>query len=321
MNIHTILVVAALAVLPVSAAAAEHTHTHRHTAKAASFAKVLNPEVPKTMTFAGVKVDLDREDMYERMDRELTSLVYGHGNTLLTIKRANKYFPVMAPILRTNGVPEDLLYLACVESYLNPRAYSGAKAAGIWQFIPATARQYGLEVSDEVDERYNLEKATAAACRYLKSAYTRYGNWESVMASYNGGMGCISGELSKQGVNTSFDLYLTDETSRYVFRIMAMKAVMENAPAFGFELRADQLYQPLEYTEETVSTAVEDWLAWAQEHGITYAQLREANPWIRAKTLTNKDGKTYTVKVPKASSLRRSTSHVKVYNQRWLKQQ
>lgn len=233
MKIYTILVVASLVLLPMSAAtAAEHTHTHRHTAKAVSFAIVPNPEVPKSMTFAGVKVDLDREDMYERMDRELSSLVYGHGNTLLTIKRANKYFPVMAPILRSNGIPEDLLYLACVESYLNPRAYSVAKAAGIWQFIPATARQYGLEVSDEVDERYNLEKATAAACRYLKSAYTRYGNWESVMASYNGGMARISGELSKQGVNTSFDLYLTDETSRYVFRIMAMKAVMENAPAF-----------------------------------------------------------------------------------------
>lgn len=322
MKIYTILVVASLVSLPMSAAtAAEHTHTHRHTAKAVSFAIVPNPEVPRSMTFAGVKVDLDREDMYERMDRELSSLVYGHGNTLLTIKRANKYFPVMAPILRSNGIPEDLLYLACVESYLNPRAYSVAKAAGIWPFIPATARQYGLEVSDEVDERYNLEKATAAACRYLKSAYTRYGNWESVMASYNGGMGRISGELSKQGVNTSFDLYLTDETSRYVFRIMAMKAVMENAPAFGFVLRADQLYQPMEYTEETVDSAVENWPMWAQEHGITYAQLRDANPWIRAKVLTNKDGKTYVVKIPKASSLRRSTSQVKVYNQRWLKQQ
>ena len=154
MKIYTILVVASLVSLPLSAAtAAEHTHTHRHTAKAVSFAIVPNPEVPKSMTFAGVKVDLDREDMYERMDRDLSSLVYGHGNTLLTIKRANKYFPVMAPILRSNGIPEDLLYLACVESYLNPRAYSVAKAAGIWQFIPATARQYGLEVYDEVEER------------------------------------------------------------------------------------------------------------------------------------------------------------------------
>lgn len=300
--------------------ATERTHTHHHSEKAVTFVSVPNPEVPKTMTFAGEKVDLDREDMYERMDRELTSLVYGHGNTLLTIKRANKYFPVMAPILRANGVPEDLLYLACVESYLNPRAYSGAKAAGIWQFIPATAKQYGLEVSDEVDERYNLEKATAAACRYLKAALARYGKWESVMASYNGGMGRISSELSKQGVDTSYDLYLTDETSRYVFRILAMKAVMENAPTFGFVLRADQLYQPMEYSEVEVSEAVEDWAAWSRERGITYAQLREANPWIRAKSMTNKSGKTYRVKIPVESSLRRSTAHIKVYNPRWIKQ-
>ncbi len=322
MNIHTILAMTALmAVAPTLALANDTHHTHHKDGKTVAFSGAPNPEVPKSMTFAGTKVDLDREDMYERMDRELTSLVYGHGNTLLTIKRANKFFPVMAPILRANGVPEDLLYLACVESYLNPRAYSGAKAAGIWQFIAPTARQYGLEVSDEVDERYNLEKATAAACRYLKAALSRYGNWESVMASYNGGMGRISSELSKQGADTSYDLYLTEETSRYVFRILAMKAVMENAPAFGFVLRADQLYQPAEYTEETVDGAVEDWPEWSKEHGITYAQLREANPWIRAKKLTNKDGKTYTVKIPKASSLRRSTTKVKVYNQRWIKQQ
>lgn len=320
MNTHILLTIVALAATPF-AMATERTHTHHRSENAVTFVSVPNPEVPKTMTFAGEKVDLDREDMYERMDRELTSLVYGHGNTLLTIKRANKYFPVMAPILRANGVPEDLLYLACVESYLNPRAYSGAKAAGIWQFIPATAKQYGLEVSDEVDERYNLEKATAAACRYLKAALARYGNWESVMASYNGGMGRISSELSKQGVDTSYDLYLTDETSRYVFRILAMKAVMENAPTFGFVLRADQLYQPMEYSEVEVSEAVEDWAAWSRKYGITYAQLREANPWIRAKSLTNKSRKTYRVKIPAKTSLRRSTAHIKVYNPRWIKQQ
>lgn len=271
------------------------------------------------MKFCGQTVDLDRVDMFERFDRELTSLVYGHSNTLLTIKRANKYFPVMAPILRANGVPEDMLYLACVESYLNHRAYSPAKAAGFWQFIPSTAKQYGLEVSDEVDERYDLEKATAAACRYLKNGYTKYGDWPTVMASFNGGMGRISSELDKQHANDSYDLYLTEETSRYVFRIMAMKAVMENPATFGFHLTADQLYQPVECEIVTVSGPVEDWPAWAQDHGVSYAQLREENPWIRAKQLTNKDGKTYKVRVPKHDSLYRSKQHKTTYNPNWVK--
>ncbi len=287
---------------------------------AGSFSSVFTPDIPKSVTFCGEKVDLDREDMYERYDRELASMVYTHGNTLLTIKRANKYFPVMAPILKKNGIPEDFLYLACIESYLNPRAYSGAKAAGIWQFVPATGKQYGLEVGDEVDERYNLEKATASACRYLKQAYNKYGNWESVMAAYNGGQARISKELEAQGVDTAFDLYLTDETQRYMFRVMAMKEIMENPGKYGFSLRADQLYMPGDYDTVEVSGAVEDWPAWAQEHGITYAQLRDANPWIRAKTLTNKAGKTYQVKIPKKNSLSRSKQKTAVYNPNWVTQ-
>ena len=157
-----------------------------------------NPPIPESISFCNEKISLDREDMYERYDRELTSLVYGHGNTLLMLKRANKYFPVMAPILKRNGIPEDFLYLACIESTLSHRAYSPSKAAGIWQFLAATAKQYGLEVSDEVDERYNLEKATEAACRYFKSAYNKYHHWPTVMASFNGGMSRISTELEKQ---------------------------------------------------------------------------------------------------------------------------
>lgn len=291
---------------------------NNHHSSGNQFSSVVNPDIPSSMMFCGKKVDLDRVDMFERFDRELTSLAYGHGNTLLTIKRANKYFPEMAPILRNNGVPEDMLYLACVESYLSPRAYSPAKAAGVWQFIPSTAKQYGLEVSDEVDERYNLEKATAAACRYLKNAYKRYGDWATVMASYNGGMGRISSELEKQLADNSFDLYLTEETSRYVFRIMAMKAIMENAPAFGFKLKPSQLYQPMEYTEVEVCEAVPDWAIWAKEHDISYSQLKEANPWIRARQLTNKDGNTYKVRIPQKSSLKRSTAGTHVFSHKWI---
>ena len=228
---------------------------NNHHSSGNQFSSVVNPDIPSSMMFCGKKVDLDRVDMFERFDRELTSLAYGHGNTLLTIKRANKYFPEMAPILRSNGVPEDMLYLACVESYLSPRAYSPAKAAGVWQFIPSTARQYGLEVSDEVDERYNLEKATAAACCYLKNAYKRYGDWATVMASYNGGMGRITSELEKQLADNSFDLYLTEETSRYVFRIMAMKAIMEKA---GLDSRAKSIVFSLPVTDTAGLRLIED---------------------------------------------------------------
>lgn len=282
------------------------------------FAIVENPQIPTSMTFAGDKVDFDRIDMYERLDRELTSLAYTHGNTLLMIKRANRFFPILAPILKKNGVPFDLIYLACVESSLNTRAYSPAKAAGLWQFIPATAKQYGLEVNDYVDERYNIEKATEAACRYLKKAHGMYGNWESVAASYNGGTNRITTELDKQQVASAYDLYLAEETTRYPFRIMATKLILENPQKYGFRLTADQLYQPIECTEETVSEPVEDWPAWAQERGVTFAQLREVNPWIRAKSLPNQTGKSYTVKIPKQSSLYRSKSHTKVYNQNWI---
>lgn len=281
---------------------------------------ITNPQIPKTMEFAGQRIDFDRVDMYERLDRELTSLTYTHSNTLLLIKRANKYFPVLAPILKKQGVPEDLLYLACVESILNPCAVSPAKAAGIWQFMATTAKQYGLEVNEWVDERYDIEKETEAACRYLKKAYSEYGNWESAAAAYNGGPNRITTELDSQMAESSFDLQLVDETSRYVFRILATKMIMENPAAYGFTLTADQLYQPLDYIIETVSGPVNSWPQWAKQRGISYAQLREANPWIRSKTLPNKSGKTYKVKIPTSQSLYRSSAPITVYNPAWIKE-
>lgn len=287
----------------------------------AQFAPVSNPEIPASVTFAGKRVSLDRDDMYERFDRELTAMTYTHGNTLLTIKRANRYFPMMEPILKRHGVPADLLYLACVESYLNPRALSGAKAAGIWQFMPATAREYGLEVNDYVDERYNVAKATDAACRYLKKALARYGNWESVAASYNGGMARVSRELEAQGQRSAYDLWLTDETSRYMFRLLAMKEIMENPAKYGYRLTADQLYRPTRTREVTVDTPVTDWPAWASAHGTSYLTLRELNPWIRAKSLPNKSGKTYTVLLPEKDATLRSKQQPSVHNKNWTQPQ
>lgn len=279
---------------------------------------VVSPTVPYEMTFCGRNVKLDDANMWERLDRELTGMCYSHTNTLLTIKRANKLFPVLEPILKRNGVPMDMLYLACVESTLNPRAYSPARAAGLWQFIAETGKQYGLEINDYVDERYDVEKSTAAACRYLKKAYEKYGNWESVAASYNGGMGRISSELDKQQVSSAYNLYLADETMRYPFRILATKLIMENPRAYGFNLRSDQLYQPVEYRTVSVDCPVEDWPTWAKAQGIDYLTLREHNQWIRAKNLPNKSGKTYTVRIPVKESLSRGKSKRKVYNPDWV---
>lgn len=307
----------ALTVPLFSSPEAEAAPAPSHGKAQPEFSDIYNPRIPESMTFCGKKIDFDRTDKYERLDRELTSLAYTHGNTLLIIKRANRFFPIMAPILKANGIPSDFLYLACVESTLNQRAYSPAKAAGIWQFIPSTAKQYGLEVSDEVDERYNLEKATAAACRYFKNGYSRYGDWTSVMSSFNGGLARISNELEAQGQDNSLDLYLAEETTRYPYRIMALKIIMENPSDYGFHIADNQLYQPRKYKTVTVDGPVESWPEWAAEHGISYSTLREENPWIRAKSLTNKSGKTYKVNIPLSESLSRKKAGTTTYNSAW----
>lgn len=283
------------------------------------FSDVYSPEIPASVTLCGTTIDLDPIDRYERFDRELSSVTYTHGTTMLTLKRANRYFPEMSAILERNGIPQDLLYLAVVESSLNPRAYSPAKAAGFWQFLESTAKEFGLEVNSEIDERYNLEKATAAACRYFKKALARYdGDWPSVMAAYNGGMTRITKELEAQGADTSLDLYLVEETTRYPYRVMAMKTLMENPGKYGFHLRADQLYQPREYRTVEVSGPVASWPDWALAQGINYSILREENPWIRSKSLTNKLGKSYKVRIPLAESLSRKSAGRKVFNKAWV---
>lgn len=288
--------------------------------QATGMTNVVNPPVPKKIEFAGERIDFDRMDMYERLDRELSQMCYMHSSTMLMLKRANRFFPIIIPVLKKNGIPEDLIYLACIESSLNQRAISPAKAAGVWQFLAATAKEYGLEVNDYVDERYHIEKATAAAARVLKSSYAKYGNWESAMAAYNGGQRRISTELDAQLAESAFDLYLVEETSRYPFRVYAAKALMENPSKYGFHLRADQFYQPLDYTEVNVTSTIDDLPAWAQSHGTTYAMLREFNPWLRAKSLPVTGSKTYTIKVPKPEGLSRSASPLTkqhLYNPHW----
>lgn len=284
-----------------------------------AMATVVSPTISRGVKLCGKTIDLDRNDMYERFDRELTSIMYSHGSTLLTIKRANKYFPIIAPLLKANGIPQDMLYLVCIESTLNPLAYSPNKAAGLWQFIPSTAKQYGLEVNDEIDERYDIVKSTNAACRYLKDAYRKYGDWPTVMASYNAGMGRISKELDAQMVDNSFELYLNDETSRYVFRIMAIKTILEAPASYGYIITADQLYRSVVCREVKISTSIKDWAEWAKAQGISYARLKEENPWIRARSLTNKSGKTYVLRIPDIDSSMRSKQQISVYNDNWVK--
>lgn len=276
------------------------------------------PDVPESMYFAGTEISFDRIDMFERLDREIISFMYGHTNTLLSIKRANRYFPIIVPILEKNGIPKDFAYLAVVESFLENRVISYAKAGGIWQLMPATARQYGLEVGDEIDERFHLEKATEAACKYFKAAYSKYKCWATVAASYNAGMGRISSELSKQNADNGFDLFLNSETSRYMFRLLAIKLIMEHPKDYGFYIAEEQLYFPVDYTVESVSTAVPSWTEWAEKHGISYSQLREMNPWIRSRDLTNKAKKTYNVKIPNKKHLYRSTQPHKIFNRNWI---
>ncbi len=278
-------------------------------------------EVPDEVTFAGEKTKLDRYDLHERFDREINSFTYFHSTTLLLIKRANRIFPIIVPILKENGIPEDMKYLAVIESNLDPRAISSAKAAGLWQFMPATGTQYGLEISTEVDERYNIEKATVAACRYLQAAYNKYGSWASVALSYNGGMGRVSGELDKQQASDGLDLWLVEETSRYYFRMLAIKQIFEDPYKYGFVLTSEQLYKPIEFKKVTVSESISDLASFALNNGVTYAQLKDFNSWLRDRklTITPRNPKTYTLLIPTQESLYyKKGEKVKVYDRAWI---
>ena len=259
------------------------------------------PSVPKMIVFAGDTIRFDRQDIYERMDRELISFTYMHTNSTLMLKRSKRIFAKVVPILRANGVPEDLKYLMAIESNFDPKALSSAGAAGLWQFTKSTAKEYGLEVSSEVDERYHIEKETVAACKYLLKAYDKYGDWMTVAASYNGGQNGISNLIENQRQRKAMDLWLVEETSRYMFRILAAKMLFEDPTSFGFYVREKDKYPVEPKPKETVSVSgpIENLVDFAEEHGIRYATLKGANLWLRDSKLTNKAGKTYEIVIPR----------------------
>lgn len=248
------------------------------------------------LTFAGEAVPLDETDVRERLDRELQINIFRQSNTILDMKLANRYFPEIERILTEERVPTDFKYLALIESDLRD-AMSPAGAGGFWQFVPSTAKQYGLEVNDIVDERYNLEKSTRAACAYLREAKDRLGSWTAAAASYNFGIDGIAGKLEAQHTTNYYDLAITSETSRYVFRMLAMKVIFADPDRAGYHMQVEDLYQPQAYTTLQIDTPIDKLADFADANGIKYKELKLLNPWLRNTSLPNKAKKTYWIRI------------------------
>ncbi len=253
----------------------------------------------KAFTFAGEEVPTENFDVKERLDRELLRDAYWHSSTVLSIKRSKRYFPVIEKILAEEGLPEDMKYLAVAESSLS-NAVSPAGAKGVWQFMKGTGREYGLEVNAEVDERYHLEKSTRAACNYLKSLKKKFGSWTMAAAAYNMGGNRLSKESSLQRSNNYYDLNLNQETARYIFRILAIKEIMNAPENFGFYIEESDKYPVLDtYDQIEINGSVANWGDFAKKYGTSYRLLKVYNPWLVSSGLTNKAKKKYLVRLPK----------------------
>ena len=258
--------------------------------------------IPVSLEFAGEKAPMERTYVRESYDREILVNTYWQSQTLLLIKRANRYFPVIEPILKEQEVPDDFKYLALIESSFMPKIVSPAGAAGIWQFLKDTAKEYGLEVSNEVDERYHLEKSTVAACKYLKKAYNKYGAWTLAAASYNAGFAGIDKQITRQKKNNYYDLLLNEETERYIFRILAVKQILSAPAEFGFHLTEEDLYKLIPFYEIEVNGSIDDFADFAEEYGVTYRELKDLNPWLRETNLKNPNKKSYIIKIPEENA-------------------
>ena len=275
-------------------------------------------DIPEKMVFCGKTIDLTRFDRRERLDRELLAFTYMHSTSLQILKKANRYFPIVEPILKDQGIPDDFKYLMVIESGLNTKARSHAGAAGLWQFMQTTGREYGLEVNTNIDERYHVEKSTKAACKYLREAYYKYQDWVAVAASYNAGQARISSKMREQFTHDTLDLLLVEETSRYVYRILAAKIMFDNPSSFGFRLRASDLYQPIAHKEITVTHGISNLATFAKEQGINLALLKIMNPWLRGNSLQNRSGRTYILKIPTKEGMYYNPKDVIPHNPRWV---
>lgn len=259
--------------------------------------QIVSPPVPASLIFAGELVPLNNYEVRERFDRELMVASYFHSNSMLLMKRANRWFPLIEPILKENNIPDDFKYLALIESGLD-NVKSPKGAAGYWQFLEKTAREYDLEVNDFIDERYNLEKSTKAACAYFKDSYEEYQSWTMVAAAFNAGNRRITESIEKQGQISYYDLYLNEETSRYVFRILAAKTLLENPENYGFYLTKDDLYPILSLRSVKVVSTISNLVDFAAKNNVTYKKLKQLNPWLRSDRLPDESGRTYFILLP-----------------------
>ncbi len=259
--------------------------------------KIYALTLPEKLDFAGEPVPMNLLDVREKLDRELLINTYWQSQSLLLHKRANRYFPIIEPILEKNGVPDDFKYLSLVESGLQ-NVVSPAGATGFWQFMKETGIEYGLEVEDEIDERYHLEKSTEAACRYLKDAYKLYGSWTMAAASYNLGMNGLNKQIERQRATNYYDMLLVEETGRYLFRILAVKEILSDPRKYGFHFREQDLYPPIETYKVVVDSSILDFAEFAFAHDVNYKILKIFNPWLRDTYLKNIEGRKYVISLP-----------------------
>lgn len=269
----------------------------KKTKNTSEFYEIKAIKIPEGINFAGERVPVEKHDVRERLDRELLVNTYWQSNLLLMIKRANKYFPIIEPILAEHDIPDDFKYLAVIESgLLNARSPAGAR--GVWQIMKATAREHKLEVNTNVDERYHIEKATRAACKYLQKSKDRLGTWTLAAAAYNGGNYGMAKRLKKQQVDDYYDLLLGEETSRYVLRIIAMKEIMQHPDKYGFIVEQEDLYQFDNTLNVEVDTVITNIALFAKKFGTDYKNLKIHNPWLRENKLNNASRKKYIIKIP-----------------------
>jgi membrane-bound lytic murein transglycosylase D len=257
---------------------------------------------PQGLSFAGEDIPINSPEIWERIDKELLKNTYWQSNTMLFFKKANKYFPIIEPILKKNNIPDDFKYLALIESGLD-NVVSPAGAAGFWQILKGTAREHGLEVNSAIDERYNLEKSTQVACEYLNDAYAKFGSWTMAAASYNMGKNGARRRIAEQATNNYYNLHLNSETGRYVFRIIAVKDIMKNPKKYGFMFRAKDLYTMPDYKTIEVDSTIANLSSFAISNGINYKLLKHFNPWLRTSSLPDKSRKKYFLKIPTNTDL------------------